>query len=47
LTGASVVAVKTRLWRARRELAKRASKDPALADYMHELGGAIEPGGAR
>lgn len=43
LTGASVVAVKTRLWRARRELDRRAAKDPALAEYMTELA----PGGAR
>lgn len=46
LTGASVVAVKTRLWRARRELAKRAAKDPALADYIGELGN-VDRGGAR
>ncbi|HTJ47467.1 MAG TPA: RNA polymerase sigma factor [Kofleriaceae bacterium] len=43
MTGASVVAVKTRLWRARRELAKRAAKDPALSDYL----GNIDRGGAR
>ena len=42
LTGASVVAVKTRLWRARRELARRAAKDPALSEYL----GAIDPGGS-
>ena len=37
LTGASVVAVKTRLWRARRELAKRAARDPALAEFLGEI----------
>jgi len=39
LTGASVVAVKTRLWRARRELARRASRDPVLNEYLEHLGG--------
>ena len=43
LTGASTIAVKTRLWRARRELARRAAKDPALAEYLGE----IDPGGPR
>lgn len=42
LTGASVVAVKTRLWRARRELAKRAARDPALVEYLGE----IDPSGS-
>ena len=37
MTGASVVAVKTRLWRARRELAKRAARDPALAGYLGDI----------
>ena len=37
LTGASVVAVKTRLWRARRERAKRAARDPALAGYLGDV----------
>jgi RNA polymerase sigma-70 factor (ECF subfamily) len=37
LTGASVVAVKTRLWRARRELAKRAAREPALAAYLGDI----------
>ncbi|MGE5184336.1 MAG: RNA polymerase sigma factor [Acidobacteriota bacterium] len=39
LTESSTVAVKTRVWRARRELFKRASKDPVLAGYLAELGG--------
>lgn len=39
LTETSVVAVKTRVWRARRDLMKRAQKDPVLASYMAELGG--------
>ena len=39
LTEASVVAVKTRVWRARRDLMKRAQKDPVLASYIDELGG--------
>jgi RNA polymerase sigma-70 factor (ECF subfamily) len=39
MTEASVVAVKTRVWRARRELMQRAQKDPVLASYMVELGG--------
>lgn len=39
LTESSLVAVKTRVWRARRELMKRAQKDPVLASYLVELGG--------
>jgi RNA polymerase sigma-70 factor (ECF subfamily) len=39
LTDASVFAVKTRVWRARRELMKRASKDPVLSAYLDELQG--------
>jgi RNA polymerase sigma-70 factor (ECF subfamily) len=39
LTESSTVAVKTRVWRARRELYKRAAKDPLLAGYLVELGG--------
>lgn len=39
LTDASVVAVKTRIWRARRDLMKRAAKDDVLASYLEELGG--------
>jgi RNA polymerase sigma-70 factor (ECF subfamily) len=43
LTGASVVAVKTRLWRARRELTRRAARDEVLAEYFPVL----DAGGAR
>jgi len=39
LTDSSVVAVKTRVWRARRDLMKRAAKDPVLASYLVDLGG--------
>lgn len=39
LTESSVVAVKTRVWRARKDLMKRASKDAVLASYLDELAG--------
>jgi RNA polymerase sigma-70 factor (ECF subfamily) len=39
LTHSSVFAVKTRVWRARRELMRRASKDAALAAYLEDLEG--------
>jgi RNA polymerase sigma-70 factor (ECF subfamily) len=39
LTSASLVATKTRVWRARRELAKRAKHDPFLLSFI-EAGGA-------
>jgi len=39
LTESSRFAVKTRVWRARRELRTRASKDAVLAAYLVELGG--------
>jgi RNA polymerase sigma-70 factor (ECF subfamily) len=39
LTESSLVAVKTRVWRARRDLMRRAQKDPVLASYMAEFGG--------
>jgi RNA polymerase sigma-70 factor, ECF subfamily len=39
LTESSLVAVKTRVWRARRELVKRAQKDSVLAGYLTDLGG--------
>ena len=39
LTQSSTVAVKTRVWRARRDLFKRAKKDPVLAGYLGELEG--------
>ena len=38
LTGATVVATKTRVWRARRELDRRARKDSILGAYLTELG---------
>lgn len=34
MTGASVVATKSRVWRARREVYRRASRDPLLATYL-------------
>jgi RNA polymerase sigma-70 factor, ECF subfamily len=42
LTDSSLVAVKTRVWRARRDLMKRAAKDPILASYLSDLGGGVE-----
>ncbi|HEY1817683.1 MAG TPA: RNA polymerase sigma factor [Kofleriaceae bacterium] len=39
LTESSRVAVKTRIWRARRDLFKRAASDPVLAAYLVELEG--------
>ena len=39
LTESSRVAVKTRIWRARHELFKRASNDPVLRGYLTELEG--------
>lgn len=39
LTESSLVATKTRVWRARRDLMKRAQKDPVLASYLADLGG--------
>lgn len=39
LTESSTVAVKTRVWRARRELFKRAKKDPVLGSYLEEMQG--------
>lgn len=39
LTDSSLVAVKTRVWRARRELVRRAKRDPVLASYLDELAG--------
>jgi RNA polymerase sigma-70 factor, ECF subfamily len=39
LTESSVVAVKTRVWRARKDLMKRAARDPVLAQYVSELSG--------
>lgn len=39
LTESSLVATKTRVWRARRDVMKRAQKDSVLASYMADLGG--------
>jgi len=39
LTRASLSAVKTQVWRARKTLDKRASADAVLAEYIHDLGG--------
>jgi len=39
LTESSVVAVKTRVWRARKDLMKRARRDAVLASYLDELAG--------
>jgi RNA polymerase sigma-70 factor (ECF subfamily) len=39
LTGSSVFAIKTRVWRARREVMRRAGKDAALAAYLEDLEG--------
>ena len=39
LTETTVFAIKTRVWRARRELMRRASKDAVLSAYLHELEG--------
>ncbi len=39
LTDSTMIAVKTRVWRARRDLLKRAGKDPVLASYLAELAG--------
>jgi len=41
LTDSTIVAVKTRVWRARRDLMKRANKDPVLASYVEELAGGV------
>jgi RNA polymerase sigma-70 factor (ECF subfamily) len=39
LTETTLFAVKTRVWRARRELMRRASKDAVLSAYLEELQG--------
>ena len=39
LTETSLVATKSRVWRARREVMKRARKDPALASFLAPTGG--------
>ncbi|WP_428265467.1 RNA polymerase sigma factor [Haliangium sp.] len=40
MTGASVTATKTRIWRARKEIDKRAGKDPLLASFLKKENGA-------
>jgi len=42
LTRSTLVATKTRVWRARRELEKRAAKDPVLNAYLVDLRGREE-----
>jgi RNA polymerase sigma-70 factor (ECF subfamily) len=37
LTRSSLVATKTRVWRARRDLERRAARDPVLRDYLDDL----------
>jgi RNA polymerase sigma-70 factor (ECF subfamily) len=37
LVGASGIATKLRIWRARRELEKRAAEDPILLEYLPEV----------
>jgi len=39
MCGASAIATKLRIWRARRELEKRAAADPVLAELIAEAGG--------
>jgi len=39
LMSASLVATKTRVWRGRREVERRAQKDPILSSYLGALGG--------
>jgi hypothetical protein len=39
LTESSIVAVKTRVWRARKDLMKRAAKDEVLRGYIADLEG--------
>lgn len=39
LTDSTVFSVKTRVWRARKQLFARAAKDPVLAPYLDELAG--------
>ncbi len=41
LTRSTLVATKTRVWRARRDLEKRAAKDPVLHAYLVELRGGV------
>lgn len=46
LTGASLSAVKTQVWRARAALDKRAATDHVLAEYIEDLSPAAEGEGA-
>jgi RNA polymerase sigma-70 factor, ECF subfamily len=39
LTDSTITGAKTRIWRARRELFKRAKQDPVLRDYIVDLDG--------
>jgi DNA-directed RNA polymerase specialized sigma24 family protein len=39
LTESTMFAVKTRVWRARRELMRRVEKDATLSAYLEELQG--------
>lgn len=39
ITESTVFSVKTRVWRARKQLFARAAKDPVLAPYLDELAG--------
>ena len=39
MTGTTVVATKSRVWRARREIERRASRDPLLRTYLHNQEG--------
>jgi len=41
-TDSSLVAVKTRVWRARPALMRREKKNPVLASYLADLGGGVE-----
>lgn len=41
LTRSTLVATKTRVWRARRDLERRAAKDPILNAYLAELRGGV------
>lgn len=43
LTDSTVFAVKTRVWRARKDLMKRAAKDEVLASYLVELEAGAAP----
>ncbi|HVX95368.1 MAG TPA: sigma-70 family RNA polymerase sigma factor [Polyangia bacterium] len=47
LMGASLVATKARVWRARRELDKRAQRDPILASYLEGTLAEVREGEAR